>query len=355
MAQQEQVPRFRAEDLLALAADLLEKAGLPGERAAIVARTLLEADLMGHSTHGLYLLPLYIDSIGDGMMTLEGEPTVLSDRGAALAWDGRYLPGAWLTHRAIDIALERIVEHPVVTVTIQKSHHIGSLASYPERATERGLIMLLSCSDPNSELVAPYGAVDAVYSPNPLAAGIPTSGRPIIFDTSMSTTAWGVVNRAKASGKPLPSPWLLDANGSATDDPHSIDADPPSTLLPIGGLDHGYKGFALGLLVEALACGLSGSGRADKPGRWSSATFLQIIDPAAFGGTDAFKREMDFLAARCHEAKPRPGVDSVRLPGERALALRDEQRRDGVRLYPGIAEALNDRARRFGLRPINEF
>ena len=88
MAQQEQVPRFRAEDLLALVADLLDKAGLPGERAAIVARTLLEADLMGHSTHGLYLLPLYIDSIGDGMMTLEGEPTVLSDRGAALAWDG---------------------------------------------------------------------------------------------------------------------------------------------------------------------------------------------------------------------------------------------------------------------------
>jgi len=102
---------------------------------------------------------------------------ILRDQDAALAWDGRYLPGPWLVHRAIDAGLARLESQP---------------------ATKQGKVMILMCSDPNSALVAPYGGLDRVYSPNPIAAGIPTSGRPIIFDTSMSTTAMGVVRGRSA-------------------------------------------------------------------------------------------------------------------------------------------------------------
>lgn len=327
----------------------LAQAGLAASRASVVAETLIEADLMGHSTHGLALLPLYVEELKSGKMLREGEPRVVRDSGAALAWDGRYLPGPWLTHQAIDVGLERLENHPVVTITIQKSHHIGSLASYPERATRKGKVMLLMCSDPNCELVAPYGGLDAVYSPNPISAGIPTSGRPLIFDTSMSTTAMGVVARAKRQGASLPGKWMQDGEGNATGDPNVLDTDPPGTILPMGGEDHGYKGYALGLLVEALTSALGGHGRASEPGRWGCSVFLQLIDPGAFGGIEAFTNEMDFMAKRCRDAKPKPGVARVRLPGERALELRDRQMRDGVILAEGIEQALLVLGERLGV------
>ncbi|EDY84957.1 Malate/L-lactate dehydrogenase subfamily [Verrucomicrobiia bacterium DG1235] len=341
--------RFMAENLLSFAVKALTRAGLAEDRARVVADVLLDADLMGHSTHGLGLLPLYVGALEDGKMEVAGEPVVLNDRGSTLAWDGRYLPGAWLTCRAIEEGLERLGEHPVVTVTIQKSHHIGSLASYPMRAIKKGAMMLLTCSDPNSELIAPFGGLDAVYSPNPIAAGIPTSGRPVIFDTSMSTTAWGVANRAKQQGERLPGKWMQDNEGKATDDPKVLDSEPSGTILPIGGADHGYKGFALGLLVEALTCGLSGSGRADELGRWGCSTFIQLIDPDAFGGSDAFRREMDYLAKRCHDSRTRPGADAVRLPGERALALREEQVVAGLVLPEVVKEGLLKLSERLGI------
>lgn len=341
--------RIPFDPLRRFSVSALEAVGLAADRAAVVAETLIEADLMGHSTHGLGLLPAYVAELESGKMLRDGEPRIVSDAGASLAWDGRYLPGPWLTRRAIDLGLDRLGSHPVVTITIQKSHHIGSLASYPERATKEGKVMVLMCSDPCCELVAPFGGLDAVYSPNPIAAGFPTSERPLIFDTSMSTTAMGVVARAKRQGVSLPARWMQDNEGNATSDPTVADTDPAGTILPLGGEDHGYKGYALGLMVEALTSALGGHGRASEAGRWGCSIFLQLIDPDAFGGTEAFTKEMDFLAMRCREAKPKPGVKGVRLPGERALGLRDRQLRDGVALADGIENALLAMGERLGV------
>lgn len=342
--------RFSFDSLRSFSIAALAEAGLPNDRATTVAETLIEADLMGHSTHGLALLPHYIDELESGGMSREGEPEIIRDTEATATWDGCYLPGPWLTHRAIDTGLKRLQNNPTFTITISRCHHIGSLASYPEQATKYGKVMLLMCSDPNCELVAPYGGLDAVYSPNPISAGIPTSGRPIIFDTSMSTTAMGVVARAKRQGASLPGRWMQDNQGNATADPNVVDTDPPGTILPMGGQDHGYKGYALGLLVEALTSALGGCGRESKPGRWGCSVFLQLIDPDAFGGTKAFTDEMDFLAKRCRDAKPKPGANRVRLPGERALELRDRQIQDGVFLAESIEHSLRILGERLGLR-----
>ncbi len=309
---------------------VLHESGLSMQKAGCVAETLVEGDLMGHRTHGLALLPAYLKELKTGQMTAGGEPEILRDRGATLAWDGRYLPGPWLVHRAIDEALARISEHPVMSVTIGQSHHIGALATYLERATDRGLLIWLSCSDPINETVAPFGGLGAVYSPNPIAAGIPTEGEPILFDISLSATANGVVHQHRQAGGRLPHPWLLDPQGWPTDEPETFYADPPSTILPLGGLDTGYKGFALGIFVEALTNGLTGFGRSTEPGRWGSTVFLQLIDPEAFGGTAYLKAEMSRFRERCLASPVRPGDPPVRLPGSRALALRREQKKRGV-------------------------
>ncbi|MDA0196172.1 MAG: Ldh family oxidoreductase [Bacteroidetes bacterium] len=332
---------------------MLVKAGLPDDRARIVSETLLEADLMGHTTHGLALLPLYAKEVINGMMPAIGMPETIKDSGATITWDGKYLPGPWLTHHAIDIAFERIKKHPVITISIGQSHHIGCLAAYPERATKKGLMMLLSSSDPRNATVAPFGGLSGVYSPNPLAAGIPTKGDPIILDVSMSTTANGLVNRSHQLGEKLPHPWLQDNKGSITDDPAAFVEEPPATILPLGGLDTGYKGFALGILMEALTSGLAGNGRYDKPTSWGASVFLQVIDPEAFGGLAHLINQTQHLVDACLASEPKDVNNPVRIPGNRALQLRDKQKVGGVELHPAIMPALEQCAKDLGVEMTN--
>lgn len=341
--------RYAAELLCTFAQRLLAAAGLPAERAQTVADTLLAGDLLGHTTHGLALLPAYIAALERGEMTREGEPETIRDTGAALTWNGRYLPGPWLVQRAIDVAMERLQQQPVVTVVIQRSHHIGCLAAYPERATQAGYLMLLSCSDPGNATVAPYGSAQGLYSPNPLAAGLPTQSDPIVFDISMSATANGSIMQARQAGQPLPHPWLLQPDGQTTADPAAFLAEPPATILPLGGTDSGYKGFALGLLVEALTNGLSGYGRAARPDRWGASVFLQLLDPAAFGGREAFTAELQNTADRARAARPLAEDQPVRLPGDRGRARRENYRHHGVQLSPTIMPALEPLATRYKL------
>lgn len=341
--------RYSAKDLLSFAVTALIKKGLTPSMATQVAHTLAESDLMGHTTHGLALLSPYLKSLEQGKMTTSGSPELIRDTGSTITWNGKLLPGAWLVHEAIDVALERVAHHPVVTVVIRKSHHIGCLATYPERATEKGLMMILACSDPAYNRVAPYGGLTGVYSPNPIAAGIPTLGDPIIFDISTSATAGGKISEANKKGERLPHPWLLDNKGKPTDDPSVFFQDPPATILPLGGLDSGYKGFALGILMEALTGALAGFGRADQPSDWMSSVFLQIIDPAAFGGKDTFLRENQYLVDQCKKAKVPAGNPPVRMPGERAFKLREQQRKEGIRLSAPIVEALQQIAMENGL------
>lgn len=341
--------RYAAEDLREFSTTLLQCAGLARDRASVVAEILVEADLMGHTTHGLQLLSPYLKQLEAGKMAKEGEPEVVADRGAAITWDGRYLPGPWLTVQAMEFAFERIREHPVVTIVIRRSHHIASLASYPKKATDKGLFMLLTCSDPNYKAIAPYGGLRPLYTPNPLAAGIPTQGEPIILDISVSCTANGVVMRARKEGKHLPHKWLLDNQGNPSDDPNDIFTDPPGSILPLGGTDLGYKGFALGLLLEALTAALGGHGRSDQPANWGASVFLQIIDPEAFGGREPFVRETAWLAEACRNNPTKPGDPPVRLPGERALKLRAQQLRHGISLYPTILPALRQWSERYNI------
>ena len=339
--------------LLAYATALLHSAGLAGERAAVVAATLVEADMLGHTTHGLALLPGYLAALADGSMRAAGEPEVVADRGATLLLDGRRLPGPWLVHHAIGLALARVeAEGPdlgAVTVVIRRSHHIACLAAYLERVTAAGKMILLMSSDPNAASVAPHGGTRALMTPNPIAAGIPTPGRPILIDVSASTTTNGLTGRLHAEGRRLDHAWVLDAEGRPTDDPAALFQNPPGTILPLGGLEAGHKGFALGLLVEALTAALGGFGRADPAEGWGAAVYLQIIDPAAFGGLDAYLRQTGWLAEAVAANPPRPGGGPVRLPGARGLALRDQMREHGVQLYPGILGALRPWAERLGV------
>ena len=326
--------------LAGFAARLLEAAGCDPEKAASVAALLVTADAMGHSTHGLAQLPDYLEELEKGGMRGHGEPRVVQDRGAVVTWDGERLPGVWLVATAMTLGIERAGRYGQCAIAIRRSHHIACLAAFLPRATEAGMMAILASSDPSDAHVAPFGGTRAVFTPDPIAIGIPTGGDPILIDISSSITTAGMTARLRREGKRFPGLWALDAQGRPTDDPNVLAAEPKGTLLPVGGTDHGHKGYGMALMVEALTQGLSGYGRADGEREWGASVFLQILDPTAFGGAVAFRRQADWLVEACKRNPPAPGHEAVRLPGQAAMAKLRRARAEGLTLYPGILEKL---------------
>ena len=333
--------RWDAQGLRQFAEQCLERAGLEARRSRVLAELLVEADLMGHFTHGLQLLPRYAQDLAGGGMAVAGDPTVVRDMHSAVTWDGQYLPGPCLVMEAMDEALDRLKDHPVVTYVIRRSHHIACLAVYLERATREGAMVILASADPDAATVAPHGGIRPVMTPNPLGIGIPTEGDPILVDISTSSTANRQIAQAREEGRKLPPDWAQDSDGNPTTEPIRLSGEGAGTVLPLGGMEAGHKGFGLGLMVEAMTCALGGgAGRSDSPGRWGASVFLQLIRAEGFGGESFFRREMQHLVEACHACPPRPGVEAVRMPGERGLKLKREQLAHGIALPDRLVERL---------------
>ncbi len=341
--------RYEVVQLVRFVEALFSTAGLDQEKASVTARLLIEADLLGHTTHGLQLAASYLAAIACGDMRKSGEPLVISDYRAALTWDGGYLPGLWLTRKAIGEASARARECGLAAVAIKRSSHIGCLAAFLEEATAAGQMVIIASSDPAVATVAPYGGRKAVYTPDPIAIGIPTDGDPIMIDISASITTNGMCARLEQQGRETPGDWLLDARGRPSRDPGVVISDPPGSILPIGGLDHGHKGYGLALMIEALTQGLSGFGRADQGHVWGASVLVQVFEPALFGGSEKFARQTGWLREACSTNPPRPDVEAVRVPGAAGLARKRAALASGVTLHPGIMTALGARATEFGI------
>ncbi|MDM0014981.1 Ldh family oxidoreductase [Variovorax sp. J22P168] len=341
---------YRPDALVGYATTLLEGAGLAAPMAATVARTLVDGDLLGHDTHGLALLAGYLKEIESGGMAREGAPAVLSDRPAAILWDGRRLPGPWLMEQAMDTLLPRARALGTASLVIRRSHHIACLAVYMLRALQEDMLMVLACSDPNTASVAPFGGTQAVFTPNPIALGFPLGDGGVMVDISASITTNGMSNRKRAAGETFAEQWLIDAAGRPSNDPQVLFDKPPGTLLPVGGLSHGHKGYGMALLVETLTAGLAGHGRADPPEGWGATVHVTLHDLHAFGGKEAFLRQMDHVAAQCRGNVPVDADRPVRLPGEAGLRRREKGLAQGVRLHPSIAGSLAAAEQRYGAR-----
>lgn len=341
--------RLPFDALADFGAALLAASGMAADQAQTVARLLVTADAMGHTTHGLAQLPDYAAELACGDMAGAGAPQVVSDRGAAVVWDGGRLSGVWLTEQALALAVARARTHGLAAVAIRKSHHIACLAAFLPAAIEAGMMAIIACSDPSEAVVAAAGGRTGVFTPDPIAVAIPTGGAPILIDMSASITTMGMSARLRRAGGRFPGAWALTADGAPTDDPAALAHDPPGVLLPAGGLDHGHKGYGLALMVEALTQGLAGHGRADAETRWGASVFVQAIDPDAFGGLAAFQRQAAHIAALCLASAPIDPASPVRLPGDRALAGLARARAEGLELRADVLAGLTALAAKLGV------
>jgi LDH2 family malate/lactate/ureidoglycolate dehydrogenase len=341
--------RYEADALKAVATRLLVCAGLAAEKASVVAAVFVEADLLGYATHGLQRLASNLEWIVNGETHANGTLTVLNDNGSCQTWDADFLPGPWVTTLAVKEACARAETHGIATISIRRAQHIACLAAYLEQATEQGMMLILSASTPSETAVCAHGGLDRIFSCNPLTIGVPTSGTPILIDTSASMSALGPLFRAHRSGDMLPTDCIVTNHGSVSRDPAEFVLH-DGAIMPTGGLDQGHKGFGLCVFTEALSAALSGYGRADLADDGeSNSVFVQVIDPDAFAGREAFFKQMDWLVGACRQSRVTPGAPSVRVPGDRALAMKRDQIANGIALHLSIIEVMQTWAERFGV------
>ena len=339
------------EELCQFAASLFTAAGLEAEKAACVARLLLLTDMMGRRTHGLAQCAPYLEQLSQRRNDQGGR----THHGKGYRADyrlGRKLPardsGSWI--RRSRLCFERLPQHGVVTFAMRRSHHIGCLAALAKQATDRGYFAMIASSGPHTKAVAPFGGKAGPVQPQPIRHRLPTTAAPVLVDICASITTVSMTREKTAAGELFEHPWLLDSAGQPTRDPTVMEqASDRGSLMLLGGSKSGHKGFGLALMVEALTQGLSGFGRKDAPTRWGASVYLQLIDPEAFAGREAFCEQTGFFADQCLANAPIDPARPVRLPGEQAARTIEQCRAEGVPVSLETAAALRDWAGRLGV------
>jgi uncharacterized oxidoreductase len=346
--------QYLPEKLTSFVRDLFLAAGVSATEALEVASSLVESNLRGHESHGVLRVVDYLAALRTGELSTGLEWQVLTETPALLVLDGRRVFGQVLARRLVEALIPKCRSLGIACGTLKNSGHVGRLAEWVELAARNGFAAMMWVND-NGVLrcVAPPGGLDARISTNPIGIAVPTGGEPLVLDLSTSIVANGKVKARLLAGEPCPSGWLQDNDGNSTTDPASRFTDPCSTLLPLGGESHGYKGFGLGLLLDVLVGGLSGGScpPAEPPEIGTNNVVMVLWDPARFAGTSHFLGEADKLIDYVRSTPRKPGVDQITLPGDRGAAIRRERLANGIPLDSGTWTMLCDVAKQLNVSP----
>ncbi|MXY72402.1 MAG: Ldh family oxidoreductase [Dehalococcoidia bacterium] len=343
--------RFDAAALRAHTAATLEYFGMPAADAAIAAEVLVDADLKGIESHGIAHLTWhggYVPGLRDGRVNPTPTVSVLRETPATLALDGDGGMGVVVAVDAMDRCIARAEANGIGMVTIRNGRHFGAAGYYAERAAARGLIGMASCNTP--VLAVPAGGAERAFGTNPIAFAAPIAGRePFSLDMATTAVAGGKLEIAGRQGKRLPSGWAVDADGNESDDPAALGKG--GALLPLGSSleTSSYKGYGLGLVSDILSGVLSGAGFGmimPRPhmGQWFAAWRID-----AFRDPDEFQAEMADLADRIHAIPPAPGVDRVRIPGDKEAEARADRDANGIPLDSAVVDQLRELAAETGV------
>jgi uncharacterized oxidoreductase len=336
------MPSFPPEVLRDFAARLLMAGGLQADEAALVARSLVDANLRGHDSHGVMRIPSYLELCAKGEVVPGVELTVLRSSPGIYVGDAHWGFGQTQAQRLTRILIEMAREHGTALGTLVRSSHIGRLGEYCEMAAEHGLVsMLMVNTHGHARRVAPPGGKAPRLGTNPLAIGAPADGGPLILDFGTSATAEGKVRVKRIAGQKCPDGWLLDSEGRPTNDPATLYGTPPGTILPMGG-DQAYKGFGLGLMVEILSGALSGGVciREVPVNPNGNCVFMMLIDPEHVGGAAHFAHEVAGLTAFVRDCPKIDPSGEILLPGDPERRTLAERTHEGIPLDNGNWAAL---------------
>ncbi|MEQ8968375.1 MAG: malate/lactate/ureidoglycolate dehydrogenase [Azospirillaceae bacterium] len=317
-------------------AAIFEAAGSAPEEARIVGDHLVDANLVGHESHGVIRVAKYLGWLAEGGVTPDRHARVVVDTGPLVAVEGDGGYGQVIAAEAMAIGLERVRTHGMAAVALRDAGHVGRIGAWAEMAADAGILSLHFVNTSGfGILVAPFGGSDRRLSANPIGAGIPVPGRPpVILDIATSIVAEGKIQVARNKGANLPEGAMLDGAGRPTRDPEAFYADPPGAILPFGG----HKGSGLSFVTEVLAGSLTGGGSShpDHPTahRLVNSMMTVLFDPAVFSDPKTYAEDVGRLVDWVTASPPAEPGGTVLLPGDPERALRAERRAKGIPLDP---------------------
>lgn len=330
---------------------IFEHAGSSAEEARIVADHLIEANLMGHDSHGVIRVAPYIEMVQSGQWSAGRRGKIVKDAGALVTIDGEQGLGQVVARAAIEIGIDRARAHGVAVVGVRNSAHMGRIGAWAEQAAAAGLLSLHFVNTTGYGIqVAPYGGSDRRLSVNPIALGVPRTGRePIIHDMSTGAIAAGKIRVARNKGELLPEGAIIDNQGRPTRDPEAFFTEPPGALTTAAG----HKGSGLALFVEILAGALTGggSGHPDHPSadRPINNLLSILIDPERMAGLDALERDLERLIAYVTASPPIEPGGEILLPGEIERRRKAKHLDDGLPLDAKTLEQVRGAAQAVGV------
>ncbi|MGH7275561.1 MAG: Ldh family oxidoreductase [Candidatus Rokuibacteriota bacterium] len=333
---------------------------MPRTPAEITAGLMVRTDLRGVDSHGIGMLPKYVEYWRHGFLQLDSEPRVVRDDGAMALFDAGKCLGHYVSSLAMTRAIEKAKAYGIGIATVRNSSHFGASANYSMMALEHDLIGLSTTNMPNVAAVPTFGR-KAMMSTNPISFAAPAGRQaPFVLDMATTTVAVGKLVIAGRWGKPIPEGWALDERGRPTTDP--LVALKHRLLSPLGGTRElgGHKGYGLGVMVDILSGVLNGAvygnlaERSDMKERrvHNAGHCFAAIDPARFRPIEDFKRDMDDMIEALKSSPRAEGQERIYVAGEPEFDSEQRRRKDGIPLAPVLVAQCDDFARDFGVTPL---
>lgn len=339
-----------ANRLHALVCALWEQAGSAPTEARLVADHLVQANLSGHDSHGVGMIPRYLRSLHDGELKLNMHAQIARDAGAVLTVEGGRGFGQVVAHEAMQAGIARAAQLGICAVGLRNAHHIGRIGHWAEQCAQAGMVSFHFVNVAGDPLVAAFGGIDARIGTNPFCAAFPRAGKPpLVLDFATSRIAFGKTRVAYNKGHQVPPDSLIDHTGQPSNEPRVVHEDPRGCLLPFGG----HKGYGMAALCEIFAGALSGGFTTHDGTLMTNSAIINcmmsvIVSPAAFDAPDA-QGEADAFIAWLKASRRAQGVDEVLLPGEPELARRAERSAHGTPVDKATWKQISDTARAVGM------
>lgn len=322
---------LRAAALERVVECVVTRGGSGPSEAARVAQNLVLANASGHDSHGVGMLPRYVDSLLEGGLQANQHVQLELDTGCLVRLDGRAGYGQVAGHEAMELGAPRAKQHGVCVVALANAHHLGRIGHWAEQCLEHGLISIHFVNVVSRPIVAPFGGLDARTGTNPICVAMPRAGsEPIVLDFATSRIAQGKTRIAYNQGSALPPDTVIDDRGNPTLEPRYTVVPPFGAILPFGG----HKGFGLSLVAELLGGALTGGATCRQPYAGTRAIYngmLSIlIDPSALGTAQQYESEAEAYLDWLRRSPIAPGAQAILLPGDAERAARRRCEEQGI-------------------------
>lgn len=347
---------IQAENLHAVARAIFAKAGSRDRECKLLADHLVEANLKGHDSHGVGMIPAYIESLMAGELKLNASLKTMTDSESLLVVDGGVGLGQTMAHDAMDLGIARAKQKGSAIVALRNAHHIGRIGHWAEQCARENLISVHFVNVIANPVVAPFGGAAARLVTNPISIGIPRKDHdPVIVDFATSRLAHGKVRVAYNKGENVPPGTLIDAHGNPTNDSGVLFNEPLGALLPFGE----HKGWTLAFACEALAGALTG-GHAMKGPVPNKAIinnmFSIIVSSDALGTTPSYLAELEDFVTWAQTPPPNRRSD-VLLPGDPERQKKSDRLKSGIPVDPASWQQIVTAASRIGMNgtEVNQY